>query len=637
MKASHPAPLPEKITEFLELLYPDEMHETVALSNRHALAIWDKAGGTSWLQDGTTAAQEVAARSLDGDAYFHVCLHSWELVKEANPDADFRKSRGCATSATVIPGLWADIDHKGGAHKREALPESLGQIMSVLEGFPLEPTAVVDTGGGVHVYWLFADPLILSTHDQRQLAYEANQRLQLALRDLFAAKGMEGVDFAHDLARVLRLPGTINHKYGKTVTMLPMYDGDRPRYSLDRMVEVLPELPAESERAHDASSTPAVAVEGLTIRGDGKAPERLTEMLAMGYADPTLEQTWRRERKVYRGTGPRNGTLADSSASSYTLSLAMRMLALGDWSDQELADAIVAWRTMHGEMVKGGRLMSTAELQRRVGLTISKAREWAGRMTPDNFDMQPLDSKSEDPVSELARSELAMRADSREDTAPVEVPGDDERDHLLGKISEAIGTRIVRVEREVIDTSTGGVYTLVLPPESGSSVEERVEIGQASALLNPIVVRAKVLDGTGRMIARMKPQKWDPIALAIRECAITPHDTETMQESYRDMLREYLQRNLEESATSLAGGTNSRRPVVLPSSNRAAIKSGHLAEWASMRPGMEQRTGRSWSRVLRSAGLGKSQTVRVDGTEESRFVTFESVTSLGVRLTPEEA
>lgn len=75
-------------------------------------------------------------------------------------------------------------------------------IWTHLQSLPMFPTCVIDSGGGLHAYWLLEEPVPL-THDNR--AYM--RRCQAAWVDYTG-----GDDGAKDLARVLRLPGWQNRK-----------------------------------------------------------------------------------------------------------------------------------------------------------------------------------------------------------------------------------------------------------------------------------------------------------------------------------------------------------------------------------------------------------------------------------------
>jgi hypothetical protein len=100
----------------------------------------------------------------------------------------------------LLAALFVDIDFKAVQAHPNALPED--QSRALLSTFPLEPSIVVHTGGGLHVYWLLKDPLDLA-HD----ATTANTYLRALARAV-------GGDFqAAEPARVLRLPDTLNYKY----------------------------------------------------------------------------------------------------------------------------------------------------------------------------------------------------------------------------------------------------------------------------------------------------------------------------------------------------------------------------------------------------------------------------------------
>lgn len=76
-------------------------------------------------------------------------------------------------------------------------------IYSLLDRLPIYPTAIIDSGGGLHCYWLLSRPVLVDDRNRRDLVM-----LQRAWVDLVG-----GDPAAKDLARVLRVPGTMNRKY----------------------------------------------------------------------------------------------------------------------------------------------------------------------------------------------------------------------------------------------------------------------------------------------------------------------------------------------------------------------------------------------------------------------------------------
>ena len=70
---------------------------------------------------------------------------------------------------------------------------------------------VVHSGYGLHAYWLFDELLLLDTPEKREKAAALSSNFQKKMRDLFASHGFK-IDNTGDLARVLRVVGTRNHK-----------------------------------------------------------------------------------------------------------------------------------------------------------------------------------------------------------------------------------------------------------------------------------------------------------------------------------------------------------------------------------------------------------------------------------------
>lgn len=83
------------------------------------------------------------------------------------------------------------------------------------------PTVIVDSGGGYHAYWLLEDTQRVTDETRDQL-----RRMQYAWVDLVRSDGN-----AKDMARVLRVPGTLNRKphYGPDFPTVSIVEGDSRR------------------------------------------------------------------------------------------------------------------------------------------------------------------------------------------------------------------------------------------------------------------------------------------------------------------------------------------------------------------------------------------------------------------------
>lgn len=167
-----------------------------------------------------------------------------------------QRSRGSEADSQEMIGLWADIDIAGPGHKtNKPLPEDITDAYRIVteSGLP-EPTAWVHSGGGVYPWWLLRNPYrivgeegldqakIMVTGWQKVIAYSASK--------LGFHYGTE----VGDLARVLRIPGTVNRKAGleRPCTVLEWgsqaYDlGDLEMALIDSL-EAMPE--PESATAH---------------------------------------------------------------------------------------------------------------------------------------------------------------------------------------------------------------------------------------------------------------------------------------------------------------------------------------------------------------------------------------------------
>ena len=99
---------------------------------------------------------------------------------------------GKAENITQIPCTWVDIDFKD-INKRLAWKN--------FKQFPFKPSVFVKSGGGIHCYFYLSEPA--EKEDFSRLV-DANRRI---------AQNLGGDLNACDIARVMRLPGTTNHKY----------------------------------------------------------------------------------------------------------------------------------------------------------------------------------------------------------------------------------------------------------------------------------------------------------------------------------------------------------------------------------------------------------------------------------------
>ncbi len=199
--------------EFLQALYPEPL-------GPGQLVIWtrSKRGGSkhsSWCQNLDHAARLAQKFRPSRDVHFGVALHDLdaavEVARRRRPRAQKGTVRGCRESVSALPAVWADVDVAGDTHSSGTLPPTRSAALKLLEAVPAAPSIVVWTGGGFHVYWLLREPWVLETPEERADAERLVRRVQWALQKEARVHGWQ-IDHTADLGRLLRLPGTLNHK-----------------------------------------------------------------------------------------------------------------------------------------------------------------------------------------------------------------------------------------------------------------------------------------------------------------------------------------------------------------------------------------------------------------------------------------
>ncbi len=192
--------------DFLRALYsgaPDELYfelRCIHPMTGEARSFWSKVGDqrtlTNALNRGTALNRE------DGyGLYFAPCLRS--------------QKQGRAEAAALLPALWVDLDCDDDAARRAVALEKL-------HAFNPLPSAIIDSGGGLHAYWLLKETTSL-------IDEEARKQAAGILRGLFSALGGDP-QYVKSVASVMRLPNSVNTKperSGAIVTLLELHPDRR--------------------------------------------------------------------------------------------------------------------------------------------------------------------------------------------------------------------------------------------------------------------------------------------------------------------------------------------------------------------------------------------------------------------------
>lgn len=184
------------LTKFFNMLFPDHYIELRAIRLGGGVS-----GRTFIAANRLDAVNRFCREHADSEVYFGVAPR-------------IGTGHGGLANCAPLACLWADIDFKD-------TPEP--EAREALALMDSEPNIVVHSGGGLHCYWLL---------EEKIEAWQARQ----ALRRIAVKIGgdMKSTDAAH----ILRVPGTLNHKYKPPRPVRIEYIRSSSRLSLDfNMVE----------------------------------------------------------------------------------------------------------------------------------------------------------------------------------------------------------------------------------------------------------------------------------------------------------------------------------------------------------------------------------------------------------------
>jgi len=172
----------------LQALHPD--------GDPFAICAFGTAGRAEWQHFRNAREALVFAAHLDSEPGYHGVYWGLGGLREKV------QGRGSAKDVVSINATWVDIDAKDefGNRDPDLALEGLDNYIAARRVPP--PSATVLSGAGVHAYWLLDTP---TSGDELHQVSRINKAL---------AEQVGGDDVA-DLARVLRIPGTMNRKYGE--------------------------------------------------------------------------------------------------------------------------------------------------------------------------------------------------------------------------------------------------------------------------------------------------------------------------------------------------------------------------------------------------------------------------------------
>ena len=194
-----------------------------------------------------------------------------------------RGARGKESEAAFMPGAWIDVDIDGSPirGRTETVTGHAPSRAVALDAIRAigEPTLIVNSGYGLQPWFLLERGLVLHDAGEQRLARRIVHGLQ---RRLEREAGWK-VDATADLARVMRVPGTVNTKAADPAPVELLPDGG-PRYTLEQLQELA---------GGDLGLALAAAAEVPPAPSPGEWAERIRDGVGTDTEDTTRhERIW---------------------------------------------------------------------------------------------------------------------------------------------------------------------------------------------------------------------------------------------------------------------------------------------------------------------------------------------------------
>lgn len=309
----------------------------------------------------------------------------WFGVNPVFGPARINSGRGLAADVVRLTAVYADLDVKpGGMSSMEAAGQVIEDLSNMLG---TRPSAVVLTGHGVQPYWPIEEGP--SGPSARALLRRWG-RLVAHVAEIHGGR----VDPVYDLARVLRVPGTVNHK-AEPVPVLGIADRGKP-LSVDDVDEALTAYGAtERDGDRDEPGQAVVSAPAEWQWANQTCNYTIGMMDGWRNDNPTARHPWLVAQATRIASGHRYGCFDEAGYHGTVGTLVGRfrdLLARGPEARKEtpgeIADAL-GW----GQALASGK--SDAEIERELG---GHSHEVLSELTFERRD--PFDNSSSESASQ---------------------------------------------------------------------------------------------------------------------------------------------------------------------------------------------------------------------------------------------
>jgi hypothetical protein len=470
----------DEMREFLELLFGTKDASDWVL-------IWTLAPDgqklSYWFQDLDTAAAQ-ARTMTDRNVYVGMGL---------SPENYGPRNRCDATRIKALSCLWVDVDIADPVHSKPNLA-SADQAMALIRRMPAPPSAIINSGHGLQAFWAFKEPWQIENENERKRLENVSFRWQRLLQKYAGEIGCT-VDSTHDLARVMRLPGTMNVK-AEPVPVTIINRSDWRAGSLEDFEALLPsDIPTLQSTA---TSSEAWATIQIVLSPDAEPPA--DKLRALSINVPKFGKTFKRKRS----------DLTDQSASGYDLSLANQAME-AEWTDQEIVDLLIAARRQAGDDLKLDRVdyyqrtlaSAKASLARREAEKQEHVAEHQIRQEREQRlqERLALDTKKKLDRDQKAQEKEQLTLETSQKDAELDAlltQGAEAREQIKAEVFAQLG---IKIEKIIKYTTSEPSYALQMEGKQISMPNVDCILSQASFL-------SRVAALTGFCFTMVKQKQW---------------------------------------------------------------------------------------------------------------------------------
>ena len=224
----------------------------------------ERTGKPLWTGRAVRSVQEAVktvqwALSISDTKDVYVCMSSQRdaLEKTSRKGHNYLAPIRSQENAVALKSLFLDLDAKGEDKNSYA---SVGEAAAALGKFITatnlpRPSAIVTSGGGLHVYWTF----------DRALTIPEWQPLATALAEATKVHGLKcDTGCTIDAARILRVPGTFNRKLDTPRAVGLAGGRTGGDYSLERLSQPLEPYKSKAPAAPVSVLPPRVPLQGIS-------------------------------------------------------------------------------------------------------------------------------------------------------------------------------------------------------------------------------------------------------------------------------------------------------------------------------------------------------------------------------------